>query len=45
MTFRTRAQLAQEVGGYSEKIYQGEEEVDKLQIQADMWHSKYRATK
>ena len=42
---RTKAHLAQEVGGYSEKLCQGYEEVDKLAIQADMWHTKYRAAK
>lgn len=42
---RTRAQLDVDMVGYHNKLFKEEEEVDKLSIQADMWYSKYMATK
>lgn len=42
---RTRAQLASEIGGYAEKIHEDCETLDMLSIQADMWRSKYTASR
>ncbi len=43
--FRTRAELATEIGGYSQKIVEHYESLDKVSIQADLWRSKFMASR
>ena len=42
---RTKTQLASEIGGYTERLRKDYEELDTLSIQADMWKSKFMATR
>lgn len=45
MLYRDKAQLSATVGSYSEKLYQDVEDLDRISIQADMWRSKYMASR
>jgi len=40
---RTKVQLANEIGDYTRKLVEDYEDLDKITIQADLWHSKYQA--
>lgn len=42
---RDRALLSMEVGDYSRKVSEDYEHLDKISIQADMWRSKYLASR
>ena len=42
---RTKNQLANEIDDYTKKLLEDYEDLDKLTIQADIWHSKYRASR
>ena len=42
---RDKVQLTQEVGDYSKKLHQDYEDLDKLAIQADLWRSKFKASR
>lgn len=42
---RTKVQLANEIGDYTRKLVEDYEDLDKLSIQADIWHSKYQASR
>lgn len=42
---RTKTELATTIGGYTEKMRQDYEQLDQLHIQADMWRSKFMATR
>ena len=42
---RTKAHLVEEIGGYTKKMSQDYEDIDQLSIQADMWRSKYMASR
>ena len=43
--FRTKTELATTIGGYTERMLQDHEQLDQLSIQADMWRSKFMATR
>ena len=43
--FRDKALLSLELGDYSKKVEQDYEHLDKISIQADMWRSKYLASR
>ena len=45
MLFRDRATLSEEVGHFNRRATQDDEDKDKLYIQADMWRTKYKASK
>jgi len=38
-------QLANEIGDYTRKLVEDYEDLDKITIQADLWHSKYQASR
>ncbi|KAI8743624.1 golgin-45 [Biomphalaria glabrata] len=40
-----RAQLSVDIGGFSKKLSEDYENLDKVSIQADMWRSKYLASR
>ncbi|KAH9512370.1 Golgin-45 [Bulinus truncatus] len=42
---RDRAQLSMDIGGFSKKMSEDYENLDKISIQADMWRSKYLASR
>ncbi|GFN74098.1 DNA-directed RNA polymerase subunit [Plakobranchus ocellatus] len=42
---RDRAQLELDIGGFSKKMSEDYENLDKISIQADMWRSKYLASR
>ncbi|XP_005102586.1 golgin-45 [Aplysia californica] len=42
---RDRAQLSMDIGGFSKKMSEDHENFDKVSIQADMWRSKYLASR
>lgn len=42
---RDRAQLELDIGGFSKKMSEDYENLDKVSIQADMWRSKYLASR
>ncbi|CAL1545344.1 unnamed protein product [Lymnaea stagnalis] len=42
---RDRAQLSMDIGGFSKKLNEDYENLDKVSIQADMWRSKYLASR
>lgn len=42
---RTKIQLANEIDDYTKKLLEDYEDLDKLTIQADIWHSKYKASR
>ncbi|RUS69221.1 hypothetical protein EGW08_023017 [Elysia chlorotica] len=42
---RDRAQLEMDIGGFSKKMSEDYENLDKVSIQADMWRSKYLASR
>ena len=42
---RTKVQLANEIGDYTHKLVEDYEDLDKVTIQADLWHSKYQASR
>jgi len=42
---RTKIQLANEIDDYTKKLLEDYEDLDKLSIQADIWHSKYKASR
>ncbi|XP_064638876.1 golgin-45-like [Lineus longissimus] len=42
---RERAQLANEIGDYCKRIHDDHENIDSVSIQADMWRSKYIASR
>ncbi|XP_059158357.1 golgin-45-like [Physella acuta] len=42
---RDHAQLSQDIGGFSKKLNEDYENLDKVSIQADMWRSKYLAAR
>lgn len=42
---RDKVQLSMEVGGYSKKVSEDYENLDKLSIQADIWRSKFMASR
>ena len=44
-SLRDRAQLSEDLGGYSKKMTEDYENFDKVSIQADMWRSKYLASR
>ena len=45
MLVRQRTQLSSEVDGYCQKIHDNQENLDKMSIMADMWRSKYIASR
>jgi len=42
---RTKIELANEIDDYTKKLLEDYEDLDKLSIQADLWHSKYKASR
>ncbi|XP_014779668.1 golgin-45 isoform X1 [Octopus bimaculoides] len=42
---RDKAQLSLEVGGYTKKVSEDYENLDRLSIQADIWRSKFMASR
>jgi len=42
---RDKANLSATVGTYSQKLYQDFEDLDRISIQADMWKSKFQASR
>lgn len=42
---RDKAHLSATVGNYSEKLYKDFEDLDRISIQADMWKSKFLASR
>ena len=44
-SYRDKAQLTATVGSYSEKLNRDFEDLDRISIQADMWRSKYMASR
>jgi hypothetical protein len=42
---RTKIQLANEIDDYTKKLLEDYEDLDKMSIQADIWHSKYKASR
>ncbi|KAL5004507.1 hypothetical protein ScPMuIL_017963 [Solemya velum] len=42
---RDRAELTKEVGGYMQRMTEGYEHIDQVSIQADMWRSKFLASR
>ena len=44
-TCRDKAELSEEVGGFTKKVTEDYENLDKISIQADMWRSKFLASR
>ncbi|XP_067669785.1 golgin-45-like [Haliotis asinina] len=42
---RDKAELSMEVGGYTKKVTEDYENLDKISIQADMWRTKFLASR
>lgn len=42
---RTKIQLASEIDDYAKKLVEDYEDLDKMSIQADIWHSKFKASR
>ena len=42
---RTKIQLANEIDDYTKKLVEDYEDLDKMSIQADIWHSKFKASR
>ncbi|XP_041347002.1 golgin-45-like [Gigantopelta aegis] len=42
---RDKAELSEEVGGFTKKVTEDYENLDKISIQADMWRSKFLASR
>ena len=45
MWCRTKIQLANEIDDYAKKLVEDYEDLDKMSIQADIWHSKFKASR